>query len=274
MNIAVLSGKGGTGKTFISVNLAVAQNATYIDCDVEEPNGRLFLKPVDCKENPVYTVLPEFNENKCIGCRKCVDFCRFNALVYIKNKPIVFPDVCHACGGCSLICPTGAVTEAMRQIGSVEQGKHRKTDVVTGILNIGEASGVAVIKKALETGLQLNYNTVIDCPPGSGCAVMESVSASDLCIIVVEPTAFGFHNFKMVYRLVKLLGKPCYIIINKEDSPYPQLDKFCAENGLPILCRIPFDSKTALLLANGELLYGKNTYYTDLFMKIVCEVKS
>jgi len=273
MKIAVLSGKGGTGKTFVSVNLAVAKNAAYIDCDVEEPNGRIFLKPVDCKESPVFAGLPEFDESKCVGCRKCVDFCRFNALVFIKNKPAVFSDVCHACGGCSLICPTGAVTETMRQIGSVEQCKYKKTDVVTGILNIGEASGIAVIKEALDTGLRLNENAVIDCPPGSGCAVMESISASDLCIIVVEPTAFGFHNFKMVYRLVKLIGKPCYIVINKEDAPYPPLDGFCAENGLPILARIPFDPETAALLANGELLYGMNDYYTDLFDKVVCEVK-
>lgn len=272
MKIAVLSGKGGTGKTFFSVNLAVAKNAVYIDCDVEEPNGRIFLKPENCKESPVFTKLPKFDESKCIGCRKCVDFCRFNALMFINNKPTVFPDVCHTCGGCSLVCPTGAVTETIRQIGSVEQGKCGKTDVVTGILNIGEASGIAVIKEALNTGLCLNKNAVIDCPPGSGCAVMESVSASDLCIIVVEPTAFGFHNFKMVYRLVKLIGKPCYVVINKEDVPYPPLDSFCVKNGLKILVRIPFDYQTASLLADGELLFGKNDYYTNLFNKIVCEV--
>ncbi|MDO4544287.1 MAG: 4Fe-4S binding protein [Clostridia bacterium] len=258
----------------MSVNLAAAtKSASYIDCDVEEPNGRIFLQPKGCEETPVFTALPEFDESKCIGCRKCVEFCRFNALMFIGNKPAVFSEVCHACGGCTLVCSEGAVAETKKQIGTVEQGRCGNINVVTGILNIGEASGVAVIRKALDIGLQANGDAIIDCPPGSGCSVIESVSASDCCIIVAEPTAFGLHNFKMAYRLAKLLDKSCYAIINKEDVPYPPLDNFCAENGVKILARIPFDPEAALLLANGKLLYGSNAHYTNLFRNILCEVK-
>ena len=147
MKIAVLSGKGGAGKTFVAVNLAAAAvKATYIDCDVEEPNGRLFWKPEEVHSTPVCTLLPDFDAEKCTGCRKCVDFCRFHALLYIKGKPMLFPEVCHSCGGCMLVCPEGAIHEAPKQIGVLEEGRHGDVKVVTGVLNPGEASGTPLIR--------------------------------------------------------------------------------------------------------------------------------
>ena len=236
MKIAVLSGKGGAGKTFVSVNLAaVSDQAVYIDCDVEEPNGRLFFKPERVEEEQVFTKLPSFDEEKCTGCRKCVEFCRFNALVYIKKKPMVFPDVCHSCGGCMNVCPTGAITEVDRPIGIVEQGVHKNTHVITGILNYGESSGIPIIEQAIEKGKAHGGTIVIDCPPGSACSVMESVMESDYCVLVAEPTAFGFHNFCMVYELVKLLNKPCGVVVNKMDDPYEPLENFCRENSIPVV---------------------------------------
>ena len=155
MKIAVLSGKGGAGKTFVSVNLAVsAKRSTYIDCDVEEPNGRLFLKPQNVENKIVYRCLPKFREDQCDGCRKCVDFCQFHALVYVKDKPMLFSEVCHSCGGCEMVCPKDAVTETEYELGHVEIGIHHQVNVVTGILNIGEASGIAVIKSAKKEGFQ------------------------------------------------------------------------------------------------------------------------
>ena len=179
MKLAVLSGKGGAGKTFVAVNLAVtARQAVYIDCDVEEPNGRLFLKPEIEAVTPVSTLLPEFDTSRCNGCRACVNACRFHALVYLKERPMVFPEVCHACGACSLVCPTGAVREVPHPIGTLEQGHRGGVRVMTGILNPGEASGVPVIRAALAQGESDAPLTVIDCPPGSACPVLESAHAA------------------------------------------------------------------------------------------------
>lgn len=252
MKVASLSGKGGAGKTFVAVNLAAAaQKCTYIDCDVEEPNGRLFWRPEDVQTVEVSTLLPTFDGTKCNGCKECVEFCNFHALVYIKEKPMVFGDVCHHCGGCQLVCPAGAVTEREKPIGRLEIGRHGDVQVVTGLLNPGEASGVGVIKAALEYATEM---TILDCPPGSACAVMETVMDVDYCLLVAEPTAFGFHNIKMVYELVTLLGKPCGMVINKETAPYLPLEEFCRERNIPILARIPYDSEVAARIAKGEIV--------------------
>lgn len=270
MKIACLSGKGGAGKTLVAVNLAaVAKTATYIDCDVEEPNGRLFLKPKDVQKNIVSSLLPEFDAEKCNGCKKCVQFCRFHALMYIKEKPMVFSEVCHSCGGCMMVCPENAITEKQKPIGILEIGKHDNIRVVTGILNPGEASGVPVIREALK---QAEGVTIIDCPPGSACSVMESVMDADYCVLVAEATAFGFHNFKMVYELVSLLGKKCGVVINKQEIPFEPLETFCKEQHLDVIARIPYDPEIAALAADGQIVSEKNEQahkiFAELFDKI------
>lgn len=267
MNIACLSGKGGAGKTMVAVNLAAAAGkATYIDCDVEEPNGRLFLKPEQVEEQVVSSLLPSFDQAKCTGCRKCVDFCRFHALMFLKEKPMLFSEVCHSCGGCMLVCPADAITEEKKEIGKLEIGQAGDLRVVTGILNPGEASGVPVIREALKQG---SDRTIIDCPPGSACSVMESVMDADYCVLVVEPTAFGFHNFQMIYELVTLLGKPHGIVINKEETPYQPLEAFCEEHEIPVLARIPYDPEVAALAANGEIVFEKKKRMKDLFTSLL-----
>ena len=277
MKVAVLSGKGGTGKTFVSVNLAVAaRNATYIDCDVEEPNGYLFLKPEQVTQATVHTLLPDFDAAKCDGCRKCVDFCHFNALAFIKGKPKVFAEICHSCGGCMMVCPTGAVSEKEHPVGRLERGFHGKVTVVTGILNLGEASAVPVIRAALAHGLAGEGHTIIDCPPGSGCPVLESVAASDYCVLVAEPTAFGLHNLQMVVEMVCLLKKPCGIVINKLESPYEPLEAFCRQSGLPVLLRIPYSETLARLNAAAQIACecdpGSGALFDALLKRIEAEV--
>ncbi|NLY87852.1 MAG: 4Fe-4S binding protein [Clostridiales bacterium] len=271
MRIAVLSGKGGTGKTLVSVNLAAAAKvSTYVDCDVEEPNGHLFLKPEGIQEEEISVRIPKVDNELCNGCRKCVDFCNFNALAYIKDKLIVFDDVCHSCGGCVLLCPEKALTEKEKVIGKVQKGISDEVTVWTGRLNTGEATGIPIIKKLLvENSPQTNQLTFIDCPPGSACIVMESIKDADYCVLVAEPTLFGVHNLNMVYELVKLFNKPFGVVLNKclqEENPAEQ---FCLEKNIKIVGRIPFDNELGTLNSNAEIAVNKNEKYRELFSNLL-----
>ena len=287
MNIAVLSGKGGTGKTLLSVNMAAAsKSATYIDCDVEEPNGYLFFKPEEIVEENVSVKIPEVNKELCSGCRKCVDFCKFNALAFIKKAPIVFGDICHSCGGCSLLCPENAITEKDKVIGKIEKGKSQGIDIYTGILNTGEVSGVPIIEKLLEENRKFSSNgevsnnieeneklSIIDCPPGSACIVMESIKDADFCVLVAEPTAFGAHNLEMVYELVSLFGKPFGVVLNKcLDGENPS-EEFCKEKGIKILGRVPFEKELGELNSNAKIAARESERYNKLFKNILETVK-
>lgn len=267
MRIAVLSGKGGTGKTLVTVNLAtVAKTSTYLDCDVEEPNGHLFFKPEGVLEEEVSVKIPKANHELCNGCRKCVDFCKFNALAYIKNKLIIFDEVCHSCGGCILVCPEKALTEKEKVIGKVQKGMSGEVTINTGILNTGEASGIPIINKLLAAkNPQADQLTFVDCPPGSACIVMESIKDADYCILVAEPTLFGVHNLNMVYELVKLFHRPFGVVLNKclkEENP---AEKFCLDKNIKILSRIPFDNELGTLNSNAEIAVYKNEKYRELF---------
>lgn len=271
MRIAVLSGKGGTGKTLVSVNLAaVAKTSTYIDCDVEESNGYLFLKPEGIQEEEISVEIPKVNNELCNGCRKCVDFCNFNALAYIKDKLIVFDDVCHSCGGCILVCPEKALTEKAKVLGKVQKGVSGEVTVWTGILNTGEATGIPIIKKLLAANNpQQDRLTFIDCPPGSACVVMESIKDADYCILVAEPTLFGVHNLNMVYELAKLFNRPFGVVLNKcldEENP---AEKFCFEKKIKVLGRIPFDHELGTLNSNAEIAANKNEKYRELFSSLL-----
>lgn len=265
MKIAVLSGKGGTGKTLVSVNLAAsAKQSTYIDCDVEEPNGHLFFKPKNIKSEKISIKIPIADETLCNGCRMCVDFCKFNALAYIKNKLIVFDDVCHSCGGCVLLCPQKALSERDKIIGEIHKGVSENVKVITGILNIGEASGVPIIKKLLNN-CENNQITFIDCPPGSACIVMESIKDADYCVLVAEPTLFGVHNFSMVYELVRLFKKPHGVVLNKCLEGENPAEKFCIENNIKILGKILFDNELGKLNSNALISVRESIKYKEMF---------
>mgnify|MGYP000849113845 FL=1 len=273
MRIAVLSGKGGTGKTLISVNLAaVAKTSIYIDCDVEEPNGHLFFKPGNVQEEEVSVLIPKVDEKLCSGCRKCVDFCKFNALAYIKDKLIIFEEVCHSCGGCIMLCPEKALTEKEKVIGKVQKGTSDNVTVNTGILNTGEASGIHIIKKLLNNNTEIDKQTFIDCPPGSACIVMESIKDADYCVLAAEPTMFGVHNLNMVYELVRLFKKPLGVVLNKcleEENP---AEKFCFEKNIKVLSRIPFDNELGILNSNAEIAVRKSEKYRAMFSSLLATV--
>ncbi len=253
-----------------AINLAAAaERAVYLDCDVEEPNGRLFLKPEGIREITVSTRLPKFHLDLCTGCRKCVEFCRFHALMHVKGKTVVFPEVCHSCGGCVLACPENAITEREKPIGKIEIGVHGAVKAATGVLNEGEASGIPIIRELLK---QAEGLTIIDCPPGSACSVMECVMDADFCVLVAEPTAFGFHNFRMVHELTTLLGKKCGVVINKEIEPYQPLDEFCRRTNTPVLARIPYVSEYAECIAGGEILAERFPREKQRFLAVLKQI--
>ena len=273
LKIAVLSGKGGTGKTLVSVNLAAAaKQSTYIDCDVEEPNGHLFFKPENIVSEKISIKIPVADEKLCNGCRKCVDFCKFNALAYIKNKLIVFDDVCHSCGGCILLCPQKALSGREKTIGKIQSGDSENVRVITGVLNIGEASGVPIIKKLLNN-LSVNSEfTFIDCHPGSACIVMESIKDADYCVLVAEPTLFGVHNLNMVYELVRLFEKPYGVVLNKCLHGENPAEKFCIENNIKILGKIPFDNELGKLNSNALISVREDIKYEKMFSSLLQNV--
>lgn len=270
MKIAVLSGKGGAGKTLVSVNLAAAANkSVYIDCDVEEPNGHLFFKPESVKSSNVYVKLPEVNEKRCNGCRICVDFCKYNALAYTQNRLMIFDEVCHHCGGCILFCPEKALKEGCKIVGEVQEGQSENVRVITGVMDIGVASGIPIIKELSKAGKETNGPTFIDCPPGSSCIVMESIKDVDYCIMVAEPTLFGVHNLRMVYELVKLFEKPYGVILNKCQEGDNPAEKFCIEKGINILGRIPFDGELGTMNSKALISARESAKYRDLFTSLL-----
>lgn len=268
MKVAVLSGKGGTGKTFVSVNLAEAQDhGVYVDCDVEEPNGHLFFQPVWLKTDVINRKLPSVNQDLCNGCRVCTDFCKFNALAHIADQILVFEEVCHSCGGCSLFCPQNAISEKDKPVGKIQYGKSLTTTIYTGTMLTKEISGIPVINGLLER-IAHKENVVIDCPPGSACSVMESIKDADYCLLVAEPTIFGSHNLAMVHELVELYKKPYGVVLNKcieGDNPSKQ---YCLDNNIPILKEIPFSEKLGQYQSEGRIPAREDQEFRQLFIDL------
>lgn len=280
MKIAVLSGKGGAGKTLISVNMAAAlENALYLDCDVEEPNGHLFFKPKNPMTYEVKVGIPHVDPLKCNGCRKCVSFCQFNALAYIGGKVMVFDDICHSCGGCTYLCPQGAIREEPKAIGSIREAYSDRVQVVSGILNPGEASGVPIIKALLGRIEELNPQSsedgmvIIDCPPGSACTLMESIKEADYCLIVAEPTRFGAHNLEMIHRLLDQGDIPYGVLLNKVQEGYNPSEDYCLTHDIPILSVIEFDSNIGMLNADGHIVARENRDFKDLMLNLINKIK-
>ena len=273
MKVAVLSGKGGAGKTFIAVNLSCAAGeACYVDCDVEEPNGHLFLKPRAERIERVSVMTPRFDTKRCMACKACADFCRYNAIAVVGGRVLHFKEACHSCGGCILMCPEDAASYSTREIGEIREGESGGIRVLSGVLDPGEVSGVPIIRE-MAGHISPEEFTVIDCPPGASCLVMESIKTADFCVLVAEPTTFSAHNLAMALKLVRLFKKPAGAILNKcLPGGNPSRD-FCMANGLAILAEIPYDGDTAKLISSGEIAVREQPFLKAVFLKILSKIK-
>lgn len=267
--IAVLSGKGGTGKTMISTNLAaISENCTYVDCDVEEPNGLLYFPVEQPTVHSVFLPIPSIHESACDGCRACVSFCRFNALAFINGRVKVFDEICHSCGGCGLVCPQNAITYKNSPVGQVQRGEYRGIRIYSGIMDIGKASGVPIIKDLLHQIRKEEGLTVTDCPPGSACIVMESIKDADFCVLVAEPTIFGAHNLAMVHQLVSLFHIPYGVVLNKCTDAENPSEVYSKDHDIPILGRISYDPVLGHLNAQGKIAVWEDQKYKKIFEDI------
>lgn len=273
MKIAVLSGKGGTGKTTVSSSLAFISKMLLIDTDIEEPNSHIFLKGNIEDIKSVYTRFPEVNMEKCNLCGECGNFCKFNAIIPAKKRVIVFGEACHDCGGCEIVCKNGAISWEKREIGKIYTGKtHFNSVNKYGKLNIGEMSGVKIIKEIYKNTEEKNF--LIDCPPGTACTTVSAVEVADFAIIVVEPSPFGLSDMKLVVQLLRDMKIPFGVVINKFDENENIAKKYCEDEGIEIIGTIPFDRKIAETYSKGEIIAEALPEYRENFETILKRVKS
>ena len=273
MKIAVLSGKGGTGKTTVSSSLAFISKMLLIDTDIEEPNSHIFLKGNIEDIKSVYTRFPEVNMEKCNLCGECGNFCKFNAIIPAKKRVIVFGEACHDCGGCEIVCKNGAISWEKREIGKIYTGKtHFNSINKYGKLNIGEMSGVKIIKEIYKNTVEKDF--LIDCPPGTACTTGSAVEVADFAIIVVEPSPFGLSDMKLVVQLLRDMKIPFGVVINKFDEDKNIVKKYCDDEKIEIIGTIPFDRKIAEAYSKGEIIADALPEYRENFETILKRVKS
>lgn len=279
MIISVASGKGGTGKTTVAVNLALSiDNVQFLDCDVEEPNAHIFLKPKVNKQIKAYIPVPKIDESKCNYCGKCAKICVYNAIAVIpgqsgkKGTVLVFEQLCHGCGACSALCPQGAIKEVNREIGVVEIGDSEGMQFIHGKLNIGEAMSPPLIRQ-VKDHITPEKTVIIDAPPGTSCPVVGSVKGSDFCILVTEPTPFGLNDLILAVEVLKKLKIVFGVVINRADLGNDKTERYCQKENIPVLMRIPFKKEIAMAYSKGEVIVKVFPEYKKDFQGFFNKIK-
>ncbi|MGQ9799287.1 MAG: ATP-binding protein [Ignavibacterium sp.] len=273
MIISIASGKGGTGKTSIATNLALSiDDVQVLDCDVEEPNIHLFLKPEIIKTEDIFIFVPKVDESLCNFCGKCAEFCEYNAIFVSKDKVLMFEELCHSCGGCKLVCPTNAIKEEPHKTGTIYFGTSNGLEIVYGELEVGDAVVSNVIRE-VKKRLNRNKNVIIDSPPGASCPVIEAVKDSDFCILVTEPTPFGLHDLRIAVSVLREMEIPFGVIVNRADIGDRKVYEYCKEENIPILLEIPFERKIAELYSKGIPFVLKMPEWKEKFQILFNSIK-
>jgi len=274
MRIAIASGKGGTGKTTIATNLALsAGEVKLLDCDVEEPDSHLFLGIGLEKVEEVSLPVPVIDRDRCTLCGRCSRFCQYHALAVLPKEVLLFPELCHGCGGCTLVCPEEAITEERRVIGVIEGGKGKGIEFYRGLLNIGEPLATPIIR-TLKKRAEGRKDVILDAPPGNACPVIETVTGSDYCILVTEPTPFGLHDLKLAVAVVRKLGIPFGVVINRDGVGDGRVESYCEGEGIPVIMKIPQDTKIAGLYSMGIPFAAEMPEWKERFRALFEKLKS
>lgn len=276
MIVSIASGKGGTGKTTISTNMALSlkMSLTLIDCDVEEPNAHLFIHPEIDEIRKVSVPVPEMDMERCSLCKKCVEICQFNAITVVKKTVLIFPNLCHGCDGCRIVCPENAIRMGEREIGVMEIGGKDQIRFINGRLNIGEAMAPPLIRSVKRCINNDEALTIIDAPPGTSCPVITAIKETDFVLLVTEPTPFGLHDLTLAVEAIKILDIPCGLVINRADIGDTHVYDYAREEKIPILMEIPFDRKIAESYAIGEPIIDALPEWKEKFIRLYEAMKT
>lgn len=275
MKIAVASGKGGTGKTTVSLNLAriMGSKIQLLDCDVEEPNTHLFLKGKKISEDVISIPIPLVDESLCNGCGKCSNFCQYNAIVTLAEELLIFPEMCHGCGGCTMICPMKAITEAPRRIGAIETFESGNITLILGRMDVGIAIAPPLIR-AIKKKAQDNLPVIADAPPGASCPAIAAIRDADMVLMVAEPTPFGLNDLMLAVEMVRTLNIPFGVVINRMGSGDDRVHHYCRKEDIPILLEIPNDRLIAEAYSRGLLIVDALPSYRPLFEELIERISS